>query len=126
LLFSYVDIFGYTVPHWQDYIPNLEDVEFEILSFATFEHICSLFFAFFAFSQSHNYVIQPQDCHYVNEESDHTFRSADSLWSLIVGCEVYNLGTGKGTSVLEMVAAFEKASEKVLAVLESHTLLFYN
>ncbi|CAA2956667.1 UDP-glucose 4-epimerase GEPI48 [Olea europaea subsp. europaea] len=30
-----------------------------------------------------------------------------------VGCEVYNLGTGKGMSVLEMVAAFEKASGKV-------------
>ncbi|XP_059643916.1 UDP-glucose 4-epimerase GEPI48-like [Cornus florida] len=29
-----------------------------------------------------------------------------------VGCEVYNLGTGKGTTVLEMVAAFEKASGK--------------
>ncbi|XP_075518062.1 UDP-glucose 4-epimerase GEPI48-like isoform X2 [Primulina tabacum] len=29
-----------------------------------------------------------------------------------VGCEVYNLGSGKGTSVLEMVAAFEKASGK--------------
>jgi UDP-glucose 4-epimerase len=29
------------------------------------------------------------------------------------GCEVYNLGTGKGTSVLEMVAAFEKVSGKV-------------
>ncbi|KEH21196.1 UDP-glucose 4-epimerase [Medicago truncatula] len=29
------------------------------------------------------------------------------------GCEVYNLGTGKGTSVLEMVAAFEQASGKV-------------
>ncbi|XP_078431295.1 UDP-glucose 4-epimerase 1-like [Wolffia australiana] len=29
-----------------------------------------------------------------------------------LGCEVYNLGTGKGTSVLEMVAAFEKASGK--------------
>uniref|UniRef100_A0A9I9E0K0 UDP-glucose 4-epimerase n=1 Tax=Cucumis melo TaxID=3656 RepID=A0A9I9E0K0_CUCME len=29
-------------------------------------------------------------------------------------CEVYNLGTGKGTSVLEMVATFEKASGKVL------------
>ena len=33
------------------------------------------------------------------------------LWT--AGCEVYNLGTGKGTSVLEMVAAFEKASGKV-------------
>ncbi|GAV90921.1 Epimerase domain-containing protein/Epimerase_Csub domain-containing protein [Cephalotus follicularis] len=29
-----------------------------------------------------------------------------------IGCEVYNLGTGKGTSVLEMVDAFEKASGK--------------
>ncbi|KAL5201968.1 hypothetical protein ABZP36_012920 [Zizania latifolia] len=29
-----------------------------------------------------------------------------------IGCEVYNLGTGKGTSVLEMVAAFEKVSGK--------------
>ncbi|KAL7596824.1 hypothetical protein Lser_V15G27801 [Lactuca serriola] len=29
-----------------------------------------------------------------------------------IGCEVYNLGTGKGTSVLELVSAFEKASGK--------------
>ncbi|XP_008799597.2 UDP-glucose 4-epimerase GEPI48 [Phoenix dactylifera] len=29
-----------------------------------------------------------------------------------LGCEVYNLGTGKGTSVLEIVAAFEQASGK--------------
>ncbi|GFZ01498.1 UDP-D-glucose/UDP-D-galactose 4-epimerase 5 [Actinidia rufa] len=29
-----------------------------------------------------------------------------------IGCEVYNLGTGKGMSVLEMVSAFEKASGK--------------
>jgi UDP-glucose 4-epimerase len=28
----------------------------------------------------------------------------------------YNLGTGRGTSVLEMVAAFKKASGKVLSV----------
>jgi len=33
---------------------------------------------------------------------------------LDAGCEVYNLGTGKGTTVLEMVAAFEKVSGKVL------------
>lgn len=32
---------------------------------------------------------------------------------LVAGCAVYNLGTGKGTSVLEMVEAFEKASGKV-------------
>jgi len=29
-----------------------------------------------------------------------------------IGCAIYNLGTGRGTSVLEMVAAFEKASGK--------------
>lgn len=29
-----------------------------------------------------------------------------------IGCEVYNLGTGKGYSVLEMVAALEKASKR--------------
>nr|ANC33518.1 UDP-glucose 4-epimerase [Albuca bracteata] len=33
-----------------------------------------------------------------------------------IGCEVYNLGTGKGTSVLEMVAAFEKASGKKISL----------
>ena len=30
-----------------------------------------------------------------------------------LGCIPINLGTGRGTSVLEMVAAFEKASGKV-------------
>ena len=30
------------------------------------------------------------------------------------GCSVYNLGTGRGTSVLEMIAAFEKACDKKL------------
>ncbi|KAL2517051.1 Bifunctional UDP-glucose 4-epimerase and UDP-xylose 4-epimerase 1 [Abeliophyllum distichum] len=32
------------------------------------------------------------------------------------GCVAYNLGTGRGTSVLEMVAAFEKASGKKIPV----------
>jgi nucleoside-diphosphate-sugar epimerase len=32
------------------------------------------------------------------------------------GCDVYNLGTGKGTSVLEMVRAFEQASGKVITL----------
>ncbi|CAN1138687.1 UDP-glucose 4-epimerase GEPI48 [Linum perenne] len=36
-----------------------------------------------------------------------------------IGCEVYNLGTGKGTSVLEMVAAFEKASGKKLPIVKA-------
>ncbi|KAH7550074.1 hypothetical protein JRO89_XS13G0131500 [Xanthoceras sorbifolium] len=38
---------------------------------------------------------------------------------LPIGCEVYNLGTGKGTSVLEMVAAFEKASGKKIPLIMS-------
>lgn len=33
-----------------------------------------------------------------------------------IGCTAYNLGTGRGTSVLEMVTAFEKASGKVSVV----------
>ena len=37
-----------------------------------------------------------------------------ALSHLSGGCDVYNLGTGRGTSVLEMVAAFEKASGKKL------------
>lgn len=32
---------------------------------------------------------------------------------LLLGCGAYNLGTGRGTSVLQMVAAFEEASGKV-------------
>ncbi|KAJ0630817.1 putative UDP-glucose 4-epimerase [Helianthus annuus] len=36
-----------------------------------------------------------------------------------IGCEAYNLGTGKGTSVLEMVAAFEKASGKKIPLVMS-------
>jgi hypothetical protein len=38
-----------------------------------------------------------------------------SCWFILwyAGCEIYNLGTGRGTSVLEMVSAFEKASGKV-------------
>ncbi|GLT40481.1 hypothetical protein SLA2020_146170 [Shorea laevis] len=33
-----------------------------------------------------------------------------------IGCVAYNLGTGQGTSVLEMVAAFEKASGKKIPI----------
>lgn len=33
---------------------------------------------------------------------------------LLIGCIAYNLGNGKGISVLEMVAAFEKVSGKVI------------
>ncbi|KAH8960234.1 hypothetical protein BDL97_06G122000 [Sphagnum fallax] len=37
-----------------------------------------------------------------------------------LGCAVYNLGTGRGTSVLEMVAAFEKASGKKIPLRFTH------
>jgi UDP-glucose 4-epimerase len=37
--------------------------------------------------------------------------------TVLAGCEAYNLGTGKGTSVLEIVNAFEKASGKVHLIL---------
>ncbi|EPS71056.1 hypothetical protein M569_03705, partial [Genlisea aurea] len=33
-----------------------------------------------------------------------------------VGCVAYNLGTGRGTTVLEMVAAFERASGKKIPI----------
>ncbi|KAI3453672.1 hypothetical protein Pfo_010335 [Paulownia fortunei] len=33
-----------------------------------------------------------------------------------IGCVAYNLGTGRGTSVLEMVAAFERASNKKIPI----------
>nr|XP_043613387.1 UDP-glucose 4-epimerase GEPI48-like [Erigeron canadensis] len=36
-----------------------------------------------------------------------------------IGCEVYNLGTGKGTSVLEIVTAFEKASGKNIPLVKT-------
>ncbi|KEH21026.1 UDP-D-glucose/UDP-D-galactose 4-epimerase [Medicago truncatula] len=43
-----------------------------------------------------------------------------------IGCTAYNLGTGRGTSVLEMVSAFEKASGKVIVYLSDiHTCIFY-
>ncbi|CAI8619588.1 unnamed protein product [Vicia faba] len=35
------------------------------------------------------------------------------------GCEVFNLGTGKGTSVFEMITAFEKASGKKIPIVKA-------
>nr|GFA93692.1 hypothetical protein [Tanacetum cinerariifolium] len=40
----------------------------------------------------------------------------DVLWK---GCEVYNLGTGKGTSVLELVSAFVKVSGKKIPLVKT-------
>lgn len=45
-------------------------------------------------------------------------------WFHVLGCTAYNLGTGQGTSVLEMVAAFEKASGKVCLSLSLTFSLF--
>ncbi|XP_071696535.1 UDP-glucose 4-epimerase GEPI48-like [Rutidosis leptorrhynchoides] len=41
------------------------------------------------------------------------------LFDPTIGCEVYNLGTGKGTSVLELVSAFEKASGKKIPLVKT-------
>ncbi|KAJ8436551.1 hypothetical protein Cgig2_031492 [Carnegiea gigantea] len=53
-----------------------------------------------------------RDYIHVVDLADGHIAALKKLFAADVGCEVYNLGTGKGTTVLEMVAAFEKASEK--------------
>ncbi|KAL7159909.1 hypothetical protein ABFS83_01G059300 [Erythranthe nasuta] len=53
-----------------------------------------------------------RDYIHVVDLADGHIAALNKLSDPSVGCEVYNLGTGKGTSVLEMVAAFEKASGK--------------
>ncbi|KAL3818279.1 hypothetical protein ACJIZ3_004184 [Penstemon smallii] len=53
-----------------------------------------------------------RDYIHVVDLSDGHIAALNKLSDPSVGCEVYNLGTGKGTSVLEMVAAFEQASGK--------------
>lgn len=53
-----------------------------------------------------------RDYIHVVDLSDGHIAALCKLFDSDIGCEVYNLGTGKGTSVLEMVDAFEKASGK--------------
>lgn len=53
-----------------------------------------------------------RDYIHVVDLADGHIAALRKLYGTDIGCEVYNLGTGKGTSVLEMVAAFEKASGK--------------
>ncbi|KAL5726990.1 UDP-glucose 4-epimerase [Ranunculus cassubicifolius] len=53
-----------------------------------------------------------RDYIHVVDLADGHIAALDKLSDPKIGCEVYNLGTGKGTSVLEMVTAFEKASGK--------------
>lgn len=53
-----------------------------------------------------------RDYIHVMDLADGHVAALKKLTSDDIGCIAYNLGTGRGTSVLEMVAAFEKASGK--------------
>ncbi|CAH8314237.1 unnamed protein product [Eruca vesicaria subsp. sativa] len=53
-----------------------------------------------------------RDYIHVIDLADGHIAALRKLDDLKISCEVYNLGTGNGTSVLEMVGAFEKASGK--------------
>ncbi|KAH7443352.1 hypothetical protein KP509_02G030800 [Ceratopteris richardii] len=53
-----------------------------------------------------------RDYIHVMDLADGHIKALKKLFTDDVGCSVYNLGTGRGTSVLEMVEAFEKASGK--------------
>ncbi|XP_057520562.1 UDP-glucose 4-epimerase GEPI48-like [Amaranthus tricolor] len=53
-----------------------------------------------------------RDYIHVVDLADGHIAALKKLFDANIACEVYNLGTGKGTTVLEMVAAFEKASGK--------------
>ncbi|KAI4370150.1 hypothetical protein MLD38_018527 [Melastoma candidum] len=53
-----------------------------------------------------------RDYIHVVDLADGHIAALNKLGEPSIGCEVYNLGTGKGTSVLEMVTAFEKSSGK--------------
>ncbi|KAJ8451127.1 hypothetical protein Cgig2_026936 [Carnegiea gigantea] len=53
-----------------------------------------------------------RDYIHVVDLADGHIAALKKLFEADIGCEVYNLGTGKGTTVLEMVAAFEKVSGK--------------
>jgi UDP-glucose 4-epimerase len=56
------------------------------------------------------YQLQVRDYIHVVDLADGHICALQKLDDTEIGCEVYNLGTGKGTTVLEMVDAFEKAS----------------
>ncbi|KAJ4975233.1 hypothetical protein NE237_000339 [Protea cynaroides] len=58
-----------------------------------------------------------RDYIHVVDLSDGHSAALQKLFDSNIGCEVYNLGTGKGTSVLEMVDAFEKASGKKIPLI---------
>lgn len=60
-----------------------------------------------------------RDYIHVVDLADGHIAALRKLFEADIGCEVYNLGTGKGTSVLEMVTAFEKASGKKIPLTKS-------
>ncbi|KAL3844471.1 hypothetical protein ACJIZ3_001874 [Penstemon smallii] len=60
-----------------------------------------------------------RDYIHVVDLADGHIAALNKLTDPSVGCEVYNLGTGKGTSVLEMVTAFEKASGKKIPLVKA-------
>ena len=53
--------------------------------------------------------------HVVDIAKGHT-AALEALPNILSGFRAYNLGSGKGTSVLEMVEAFEKASGVEIAI----------
>ncbi|KAJ4969700.1 hypothetical protein NE237_002799 [Protea cynaroides] len=53
-----------------------------------------------------------RDYIHVVDLSDGHIAALRKLFKSNIGCEVYNLGSGKGTSVMKMIAAFENASGK--------------
>ncbi|MCO5567282.1 hypothetical protein L7F22_020972 [Adiantum nelumboides] len=57
-----------------------------------------------------------RDYIHVMDLADGHIAALQKLFTDVVGCAVYNLGTGQGTSVLEMVGAFERASGKKIPV----------
>ncbi|XP_027080797.1 UDP-glucose 4-epimerase GEPI48-like [Coffea eugenioides] len=60
-----------------------------------------------------------RDYIHVVDLADGHIAAVNKLSDPSIGCEVFNLGTGKGTSVLEMVAAFEKASRKKIPLVKA-------
>ncbi|KAI6707058.1 hypothetical protein NL676_010020 [Syzygium grande] len=64
---------------------------------------------------------QVRDYIHVVDLADGHIAALQKLEEPGIACEVYNLGTGKGISVLEMVDAFEKASgKKIPLVMAGH------
>ncbi|KAJ0715701.1 putative UDP-glucose 4-epimerase [Helianthus annuus] len=97
---------GYALVSIVAFIFNLKGNEL-FITCDGFLDVILIFLPFF-----NNYLIR--DYIHVVDLADGHKAALTKLSGRKIGCEVYNLGTGKGTSVMEMVSAFEKASGKVL------------